>query len=270
MGRTRTLTGTMVVLAYLAGILVALVVLPMAFFNLFVGKALPVAKTRLKSTERVEYEKSRWHVFRPRGQALRAGVVLYQGGFADAIAYAWLGHALAERGILVVIPELPQRAAMARPMEATAIIDAHPYVPHWFISGHSLGGIGSAFYAKKGEYRERLSGQIILASFLRDSRDMSGEVHLPTLTIYGTRDGHAEKFEPFYKNFSSDSRLVCIEGANHGQFGEYGFHMGDNTPEIPREAQQAAIVGHMTDFIAERLGEHATEDQQPEPTPAQI
>lgn len=253
----------MTALAYVVGVLCALVALPWAFFHFFVGKALPAAKTRLRSDDQVRYRKDRWHIFEPAQSPPRCGYILYQGGFVDAIAYAWLGHALARRGMTVIIPELPQRAAMARPLEADDIIEAFPEIESWFISGHSLGGIASAFFAKQGRHRGRLAGQVILASFLRESRDMSALVDLPTVTLYGTRDGHAEKFEPNFKHFSSNAELRCIEGANHGQFGEYGFHLGDQTPQIGREQQQAAIVEYIEEHVSKRLAETQPKQDAP-------
>jgi len=40
-----------------------------------------------------------------------------------------------------------------------------------------------------------------------------------------------------------------IEGANHSQFGYYGFQLGDHKATISREQQQDAVLKYMVGFI---------------------
>lgn len=40
-----------------------------------------------------------------------------------------------------------------------------------------------------------------------------------------------------------------IKGANHSQFGHYGFQLGGNSATIGRERQQAETLQHIMEFI---------------------
>jgi len=42
---------------------------------------------------------------------------------------------------------------------------------------------------------------------------------------------------------------VKLEGANHNQFGYYGFQLGDNAATISRKKQQAETLKEIIEFI---------------------
>lgn len=44
-------------------------------------------------------------------------------------------------------------------------------------------------------------------------------------------------------------KLVKTDGANHAQFGYYGFQLGDNRATISREQQQAETLKHIMEFV---------------------
>ena len=50
-------------------------------------------------------------------------------------------------------------------------------------------------------------------------------------------------------NLPSNAKLMKIEGANHAQFGYYGYQLGDSSANISREEQQKQTVELITDFI---------------------
>src|SRR5690606_34512193 len=83
-------------------------------------------------------------------------------------------------------------------------------------------------------------------------RDFSLEnVKIPVMKIYGSDDGIADE-NSILTNRSklpSVTRFARIEGANHAQFGYYGFQLGDNVARISRERQQAETLRLMLDFI---------------------
>ncbi|RZK56576.1 MAG: hypothetical protein EOO87_05140 [Pedobacter sp.] len=83
-------------------------------------------------------------------------------------------------------------------------------------------------------------------------RDISlTDVKIPILKIYGSKDGVADE-KSILENKSKlpvDARLVKIEGANHAQFGYYGFQLGDNSATISRTEQQELTLKHILNFV---------------------
>jgi len=59
-------------------------------------------------------------------------------------------------------------------------------------------------------------------------------------------------FQSLYTNKSKlpeTTKFVLIQGANHSQFGYYGFQLGDNKADISREKQQQDILDNILSFI---------------------
>jgi pimeloyl-ACP methyl ester carboxylesterase len=87
-------------------------------------------------------------------------------------------------------------------------------------------------------------------------RDISlAHVAVPVTRVYGTRDTVAdfEKQEATRHNLPASARWIGIDGANHSQFGYYGFQPGDWPATISREEQQAATLAAILDALrAER------------------
>ncbi len=73
---------------------------------------------------------------------------------------------------------------------------------------------------------------------------------IPVMKIYGSNDGVArvEKVERNKAKLPSSTKYALIDGANHSQFGYYGFQLGDSEAEITREEQQAQILKHVLTF----------------------
>lgn len=72
------------------------------------------------------------------------------------------------------------------------------------------------------------------------------------MKIYGSNDGIADE-KTIFKNKSklpADTKFIKIEGANHGQFGYYGFQLGDDSATISREKQQEETLRHILNFIS--------------------
>ena len=47
------------------------------------------------------------------------------------------------------------------------------------------------------------------------------------------------------------TKFIKIHGANHAQFGYYGYQLGDNSAKISREKQQAETLKNILEFIKE-------------------
>ena len=176
-----------------------------------------------------------------------AGLIFYPGGKVDQAAYAPLMAALADRGILCVVTEMPFHLAVLD-MDAAAGIQAEfPEVDRWYIGGHSLGGAMAAAYLSDCE--EEYSGLVLLAAY--STADLSGS-GLDVLSVYGSEDLvlDLEKYEQYRQNLPDDFRELVIDGGCHAGFGMYGPQEGDGVPAITAE-EQIAITA---DAIAEMVG----------------
>lgn len=73
-------------------------------------------------------------------------------------------------------------------------------------------------------------------------RDLSlSDRTLPVLKIYGFKDGVADEADILANrgNLPATAEVARIEGANHAQFGYYGFQFDDNRATISRAEPQA-------------------------------
>ena len=71
------------------------------------------------------------------------------------------------------------------------------------------------------------------------------------MKIYGSKDGVADE-KSIMKNrtkLPEATKYVRIDGANHSQFGYYGFQLGDSRATISREQQQEATLKNILEFI---------------------
>ena len=177
----------------------------------------------------------------------QAGLIFYPGGKVDHAAYAPLMEALADRGILCVVTEMPFHLAVLD-MDAAAGIQAeYPDVERWYIGGHSLGGSMAAAYLDScGEDYE---GLILLAAYSTADLSASG---LDVLSIYGSEDLvlDRENYEEYRRNLPDNFRELVIDGGCHAGFGLYGAQEGDGVPAITAE-EQIAITA---EAIAEMVG----------------
>lgn len=162
-----------------------------------------------------------------------AGFIFYPGGKVEYTAYAPLMRALAEQGILCVIPKMPLNLAVLDMDAAENILALYPEIDTWYIGGHSLGGSMAASFAAESDAFE---GLILLASY--STADLT-ESDLKVLSIYGTEDGvlNMEKYEEYRPNLPDDTTELTIEGGNHAQFGSYGPQDGDGIAAVSSEEQ---------------------------------
>ena len=175
------------------------------------------------------------------------GLIFYPGGKVDPAAYAPLMEALADRGILCVVTEMPFHLAVFDVDAAAGIQAEFPGVERWYIGGHSLGGSMAAAYLEGCE--EEYKGLILLAAY--STADLS-ESPLEVLSIYGNEDLvlDRENYEEYRGNLPGDFRELVIDGGCHAGFGLYGAQAGDGVPAVTAEAQIAITA----EAIAEMVG----------------
>jgi pimeloyl-ACP methyl ester carboxylesterase len=166
----------------------------------------------------------------------------------DPIAYAPLLHAIAADGYTAHLLALPWRGAFSRADgeefldHARSIMETIP--GPWVVAGHSRGAKIAALMARQPT--PRMTGLILLAT--THPRDFSlADTRLTVTKIYGTADG----VSPAPRVLANASLLppsthwVRIDGANHNQFGHYGFQPGDSRASISRAEQQSATLAAM-------------------------
>jgi pimeloyl-ACP methyl ester carboxylesterase len=174
------------------------------------------------------------------------GLVFLAGARVEPAAYAYKLAGLAEAGMTVVIvrPTLNFAVFEARPLSAFEALA--PQVTHWFVGGHSLGGVKACSYAAHAP--DAVAGLILFGSYCAD--DLS-TTSIPVLTLAGERDGlstpaQVAEAAPL---LPSGAQVVELPGATHAQFGDYGLQPGDGTATATDEGVRAAITDAVSAFV---------------------
>ncbi len=192
------------------------------------------------SSDAVRVERgTAWLAFLPTGLSKRSALVFYPGAKVSPEAYAYLGHACAQAGYAVFVPNFPLGLAVTRPGVAAAAAAAYPAAERWVIGGHSLGGAMACAYATGRE----VAGLFLLAAYAGRGTDLSGAV-IDTVSVSASEDliADPEEIARSAARLPAGTRFVEIGGGNHAQFGEYGPQRGDGVAAIAGEAQRAAVV----------------------------
>ncbi len=207
-------------------------------------RADAVAKEALLSDAKVHISKTKYG-WMFDGVSENDSLIFYPGGKVEAAAYAPLCRELAQNGTDVCLVEMPFRLAMFGMNKADMIIDSMHY-DHWYIAGHSLGGVFAAYYAAGHE--EKLDGIVLLASY--STKELND---LKTALIYGSEDEvlNMNEYEKNKHNVPDDSAEYIIDGGNHAQFGSYGAQTGDGTALISPQDQIDETVVVIAEMIRE-------------------
>jgi pimeloyl-ACP methyl ester carboxylesterase len=184
----------------------------------------------------------------------RAGLLFFPGGLVDPGAYAPLARAVAEAGYEAVIVELPRRGAFGGAADpelyerARALMRDTTGPDRWIVAGHSRGGVVASQLAS--ERPGRLAGLVLIGTTHPRDVDLS-DLRIPVTKVVGTRDGLARPagVEANRHLLPAATRWIRIEGANHSQFGWYGFQPGDRFARISPEAQRTVTIGAVLDAL---------------------
>ena len=171
-------------------------------------------------------------VFAPENA--EAGFIFYPGGKVEHTAYVPLMKALAEKGILCVLVEMPFRLAVFDSNAADGIREQYPQIEKWYIGGHSLGGAMAASYV--ADHTDAFAGLVLLGAYSTADLTQSG---LTVLSVYGSEDRvmNREKYAAGKSNLPADFTELVIDGGCHAGFGMYGPQDGDGTPTITATEQ---------------------------------
>lgn len=175
-------------------------------------------------------------------------IIFYPGAKVEYTAYLPIFYEVAKQGVDVFLVDMPFRMAMFGMNKADRIRETYSY-EHWYLSGHSLGGAMGAVYVSK--HPDAYDGMIFLASYPTKELKREG---FRVLSIYGSNDRviNYERFDESKQNMPADFSEICIEGGNHGQFGDYGFQSGDGEATVSKEEQWQLSA----DAILELVQEH--------------
>lgn len=167
-------------------------------------------------------------------------LIFYPGAKVEYTSYLPMLSELSKQGIDCYIVEMPFNIAFFGQNSADEIIDAGNY-SHYFIAGHSLGGVSASSYVNE---TNRTDGVILFASY------PTAAIDKPVLSIYGSNDNvlDMEKYNES-KSLMGNLTEFVIEGGNHAQVGNYGNQSGDGIATISSENQQNQSVEEILDFI---------------------
>ncbi len=175
-------------------------------------------------------------------------MLFYPGALVDPKAYVPICRQLADSGMQVYLIRMPWRMATYgynKPIALNLLADT---TKTYILTGHSQGAKMAAQFVYE---HPGLIDRLILIGTTHP-RDISlADRTLPILKIYGSRDGVADEadIQTNKANLPATAEFVRIAGANHAQFGYYGFQFGDNSATISREQQQAETLKHILAFV---------------------
>ncbi len=167
------------------------------------------------------------------------GLVFIPGAVVDPYAYMYkLSETVADTGLTVLITKPALNLAFFDTRPLSAFTSQVPEVEHWYVGGHSLGGVRACQLAAGGD----VAGLVLFGSYC--ANDLS-RTDLRVLSISGSRDGLSTpaKIDAARGLLPANATMVQIQGMNHAQFGNYGPQSGDGEATISdAEARQGVTV----------------------------
>ena len=170
-----------------------------------------------------------------------SALIFYPGAKVEYTSYLPMFTQLASQGVDCYLVEMPFNIAFLGQDRAGDIINNSSYA-HYYMAGHSLGGVVASSYAN---HTDDVDGLILLASYPTD------EIHKPILSLYGSNDKvlNLEKYNEAKPLIKSNFTEFVINGGNHGQFAYYGNQSGDGKATISAENQQEQCVHEILEFV---------------------
>jgi len=208
------------------------------------------ALSALVTNDKVAVKQEGGIEFIPLEGSGKTGFIFYPGGKVDEKAYSYIGSMLAFKGFPVFIVKMPLRLAVFNPNAASKIIESNQQIENWVIGGHSLGGSMAALFAYNNS--TDIDGIIFLASYPSGSNNFSN-YDVEILSIAGTSDGiiNSKNLEDAKLLLPKSAEFIEIQGANHSQFGDYGFQSGDNSSQIDKNIQHELVIKNILNFLEE-------------------
>jgi pimeloyl-ACP methyl ester carboxylesterase len=205
----------------------------------------PSALRALRSTPDLQVLKEPWgYLFRPKGP-LRGGFIFYPAARVDERAYAPILRQIAQAHYLVADFWMPFGEPLLGPERASQALALNPKLP-WAIGGQGAGGVAAAEFAR--QHPKAIRALVLWASLPQGSLR---ELQIPTLALYGTRDGliplsiaraQRSKLPP-------QAKLRFLPGIDHAGFGDYGEQSGDLPETIAKRRGWKEIAQATVGFL---------------------
>ena len=168
-------------------------------------------------------------------------LVFYPGGKVEPEAYLPLLDQIRRDGVTCILVHMPFNLAFFDTDAAKDVMARFPEIEHWYISGHSLGGVMASRFASG--HPDEVDGLILLGAYVYGDYPVEH-----ALTVYGSLNQGVEDKIDYSEN------VVEIEGGNHAQFGNYGPQEGDLPATITAGEQQARTATAIREFISRDQG----------------
>lgn len=174
--------------------------------------------------------------------------IFYPGAMVEPKAYAPLCRKIADSGYQVLLIKMPFRMATKgynKPKDLGLLADKSK---QYVLAGHSQGAkMAARFVFENPGLIQKL---VLMGTTHPRDEDLSSNP-IEAMKIYGSRDGVASAADILANKpkLPASTRYVLIEGANHAQFGYYGFQLGDDKASISRELQQQKLLEAVLSFL---------------------
>ncbi len=174
----------------------------------------------------------------------KTGFVFYPGGLVDPHSYIepLSRFAVSGTGHKVIIVKMPGNLAIFDKNQGAYMYEDFPFINHWVIGGHSLGGVMACEAVKK--YPDYFYGLVLMASYPKENTDLS-EWEGKVLSLVGEDDLIIDQqlIEGRALNLPLSTNYYTIPGGNHSFFGKYGIQEGDGSGTISRTDQVKETIG---------------------------
>lgn len=170
-----------------------------------------------------------------------SALIFYPGAKVEYTSYLPMFSQLASQGVDCYLVEMPFNIAFFGSDSANSIIENSSY-SHYYMSGHSLGGVVASSYAN---HTDGIDGLILFAAYPTE------DINIPVLSIYGSEDKvlNLEKYNESKPLIKCNFTEFVVDGGNHEQFAYYGNQSGDGKATITPENQQKQCVSEIIKFI---------------------
>ncbi len=184
--------------------------------------------------------------FIPSGIKTSIGIIFYPGGKVEYTAYEAFMYEIAQKGILCILPRMPENLAFLAVDKADGLADFFPDIHSWYLAGHSLGGVAAGEYLKNNY--DKFKGLILCASYTTSDLSDTG---LKILSIYGSHDNilNMDNYKKSLPNLGTNYCEKIIEGGCHSYFGSYSLQNGDGNPTITNEKQMKEAATIISEWI---------------------
>ncbi|WNC72170.1 alpha/beta hydrolase [Thalassotalea psychrophila] len=208
-----------------------------------------VTEQSLSSSDTVTVSTGDFIEFKPAFKAT-VGIIFYPGGKTTASTFAPLMHEFARQGFYSAITPMPLKTAFLGIDKANDVIAANPTIKHWYIAGHSLGGVAAAEYVKTSP--QSVKGLLLWASYPgSDISNLSIAVH--SLSAGKDLQSTPDKIAINKVKLPTHTVYQVIENANHWQYGHYQDDLNEQQGLISRAEQQQKVVVATVEFIEQTL-----------------